>query len=295
LFAQNVEWYEDGDTVEGLVSNEDTDGSYEYTGTIAGIHTLSYQYGIAQSTVEIEVLPQSITARLEVELSTDSVEQLASIEVYIRAFDMYDNEIEVPPSVQVDATGRGTATMINTSTWKITTLDEGTQSVTISVGSVLEKVEYSVLGTLEGFFEAGGTLYYVGAVLGVIAALGALVGLVLFMRSNNTDWDLDEDEDDDEDEEVASPQKAKPSGLPDGPSGPPPSDGPSGPPPSDGPSGPPPEEPEVAEEPVEEEWDYTQDESYRVDEEGTEWYQDDEGTWWYRGQNEEDWSAWQEE
>ena len=297
LFAQNVEWYEDGDSVDGLVSNEDTDGSYEYTGTIAGIHTLSYQYGIAQSILEVNVQAQSITARLEVELSTDSVEQLASIEVYIRAFDMYDNEIEVPPSVQVDATGRGTATMINTSTWKITTLDEGTQSVTISVGSVLEKVDYSVLGTLEGFFEAGGTLYYVGAVLGVIAALGALVGLVLFMRSNNTDWDLEEDEDEvDDDEEVASPQKERPAGLPSGgPSGPPPSDGPSGPPPSDGPSGPPTEEPEVAEVPEEEEWDYTQDESYRVDEEGTEWYQDDEGTWWYRGQNEEDWSAWQEE
>ena len=50
-------------------------------------------------------------------------------------------------------------------------------------------------------------------------------------------------------------------------------------------------------EPVEEEeeaWDYTQDESYRVDEAGTEWYQDDEGTWWYREENQEDWSAWEE-
>jgi hypothetical protein len=295
LFDQNVEWFEDGDTVEGLESNEDVDGAYQYTGTIAGIHTLSFEYGIAQSSVEIDVRPQSITARLEVELSATTVEQLGSFEVYIRAFDMYDNEIEVPSSVQVDASGRGTVSMMNSSVWKVTTLDEGTQSVTINVGPVLEKVEYSVTGTLEGFFEAGGTLYYVGAVLGAIALLGAIIGLVVFMRSNNTDWDLEEDEEDDEDDERPV-QKPTPAGLASGPTGAPPTSGPSVPPPSTGPSGPPPVEVEEVPEEVEEEeaWDYTQDESYRVDEEGTEWYQDDEGTWWYRGQNEEDWSAWEE-
>ena len=31
------------------------------------------------------------------------------------------------------------------------------------------------------------------------------------------------------------------------------------------------------------------DESYRVDEDGTEWWQDDDGAWWYRPQGEEDW------
>ena len=38
---------------------------------------------------------------------------------------------------------------------------------------------------------------------------------------------------------------------------------------------------------VEEEGDG--DDSYRVDEDGTEWWQDDDGAWWYRPQGEEDW------
>ena len=32
-----------------------------------------------------------------------------------------------------------------------------------------------------------------------------------------------------------------------------------------------------------------EDESYRVDEDGTEWWQDDDGAWWYRPQGQEDW------
>ena len=32
-----------------------------------------------------------------------------------------------------------------------------------------------------------------------------------------------------------------------------------------------------------------EDESTRVDEDGTEWWQDDDGAWWYRSQGEEDW------
>jgi hypothetical protein len=31
------------------------------------------------------------------------------------------------------------------------------------------------------------------------------------------------------------------------------------------------------------------DESTRVDEDGTEWWQDDDGAWWYRPQGQEDW------
>ena len=33
----------------------------------------------------------------------------------------------------------------------------------------------------------------------------------------------------------------------------------------------------------------TEDETYRVDEDGTEWWQDDDGAWWYRPKGEEDW------
>ena len=40
---------------------------------------------------------------------------------------------------------------------------------------------------------------------------------------------------------------------------------------------------------VEVEQDSGDDDSYRVDEDGTEWWQDDDGAWWYRPQGEEDW------
>ncbi|MED6297938.1 MAG: hypothetical protein VX828_06525 [Candidatus Thermoplasmatota archaeon] len=36
------------------------------------------------------------------------------------------------------------------------------------------------------------------------------------------------------------------------------------------------------------------DDSYRVDEDGTEWWQDDDGAWWYRPQGEEDWFPYEE-
>ena len=36
------------------------------------------------------------------------------------------------------------------------------------------------------------------------------------------------------------------------------------------------------------------DDSYRVDEDGTEWWQDDDGAWWYRSQGEEDWYPYEE-
>ncbi|MDP6905838.1 MAG: hypothetical protein QF440_00275 [Candidatus Thalassarchaeaceae archaeon] len=45
---------------------------------------------------------------------------------------------------------------------------------------------------------------------------------------------------------------------------------------------------------IEEEPTNSEDETYRVDEDGTEWWQDDEGQWWYRPQNEEDWFPYDE-
>ncbi len=56
-----------------------------------------------------------------------------------------------------------------------------------------------------------------------------------------------------------------------------------------GPSGPAP-----APEPEPEENDYSKDESYRIDDEGTEWWEDDAGTWWYRQQGEADWAQWED-
>ena len=40
--------------------------------------------------------------------------------------------------------------------------------------------------------------------------------------------------------------------------------------------------------------DEIQDDSYRVDDDGTEWWQDDDGYWWFREPGQEDWQAYDE-
>ena len=277
-FDQDVVWTEDGATVATLSVITTSDGTYTYDAEVAGLHTLQYTVGNAVSTAEITVAAQSTVARLQVNVTSSVVDQLDSVDLTIRAFDAFDNEIPVPGSVQVDATGRATSAMTNSSFWTVTTLDDGPQTITVRVGSVGEEQDIEVTGNLAGFFQAGGTLYYVGAgLLGLIAVV--LLGLgVMFMRGGRTDeWDDDEDDDDDD---VRTPG---PTGPAPGPSGPAP--GPTGPAP--GPSGPPAEEPPpaVEEEPAIE---------TSVDEDGTEWWEDEDGTWWYRVAGEEEWQEYNE-
>ncbi len=291
-FAQDVEWTENGAAVPTLSVITTSEGTYTYDAEVAGVHTLQYAVGGAVSTVELTVSAQSIVARLEVNLSTDSLEQLESLDVSIRAFDAFDNEIPVPGSIQVDATGRSTAMMTSSDLWTITTLDDGPQTITVSVGAVRVNEEITVVGTLAGFFEAGGTLYYVGAgLLGVVGVV-LLVLLVMFMRGGrDEDWD-DDEYDDDEDDRPSGPTGPAPgpTGPAPGPTGPAP--GPSGPAPgptgpAPGPTGPPADE--APEEEPEEEAIET-----NVDEDGTEWWEDEDGTWWYRVAGEEEWQEYNE-
>ena len=167
--------------------------------------------------------------------------------------------------------------MTSSELWSVTTLDDGPQTITVSVGAVRVNEEITVDGNLQGFFEAGGTLYYVGAgLLGLVGVV--LLGLgVSFMRNNRMSDDWDDDDYDDEDDERPSVQPSS------GPTGPAP--GPTGPAP--GPSGPPAEEAPPEEE-EEEELETT------FDEDGTEWWEDDDGTWWYRNPGEEDWQEYSE-
>jgi hypothetical protein len=285
-FPQDVEWTENGAAVPTLSVITTSEGTYTYDAEVAGVHTLQYAVGGAVSTTEITVSAQSIVARLEVNLTTDSLEQLESLDVSILAFDAFDNQIPVPGSIQVDATGRATAMMTSSDLWTITTLDDGPQTITVSVGAVRVNEEITVVGTLAGFFEAGGTLYYVGAgLLGVVGVV-LLVLLVMFMRGGrDEDWDDDDDYDDDDDERPSGPTGPAPgpTGPAPGPTGPAP--GPTGPAP--GPSGPPADE-APAEEPEEEAIESN------VDEDGTEWWEDEDGTWWYRMAGEEEWQEYNE-
>ena len=275
----NLALYTDSATLNGNTT------AYSATNEVGNSGT--YAAGGATSTLEITVSAQNTVARLEVNLSRTSLEQLESLDISIRAFDAFDNEIDVPGSVKVDATGRGTTTMIASNEWTLKTLDDGPQTVTISVGAVRVNEEINVVGNLQGFFEAGGTLYYVGAVLLALVAVVLLVLLVMFLRSGvDDDWD-DDDEDEDDDDRPSGPTGPAPgpSGPAPGPSGPAP--GPTGPAP--GPSGPPEKAvPELEEVPEEEAIETS------VDEDGTEWWEDDEGTWWFRLAGEEEWQEYNE-
>jgi hypothetical protein len=200
-----------------LVADDDADGAYTYGAEVAGIHTLVYRVNTnVESVLQVNVSAQSLVDRLEVNLSKTTLDQLATTEVSIRAFDAFDNEIAVPPSIKVDASGRATVTMISSEVWTITTLDDGVQTISVNVGSVRVDSEITVTGTTAGFFEAGGTLYYVGAGLLGLVAIVLLVLLVMFMRSGNEGWD-DDDYDDDDDDDSPAPG---PTGRAPGPSGP---------------------------------------------------------------------------
>jgi len=288
-FAQDVEWMEDGSTSDRVIPGSTT-GSYLYQASAAGDHVMEYSTPGASNTFELKISPQMIVDFIEVELSAITVEQQASLTVTVQAFDRFANPIPVPSSARVDATGRGTVESTGLGTWKITTLDSGAQTITVSAGQVSENFEIEVTGTFGGFFAAGGPLYYVGAVLiGLIAAV-VLGLLVMAMRSGRggDDWDDDYDDEDDEDE----PRARGPSGPAPGPSGPAPgpsgpAPGPSGPAPGTGPSDPPPQEEEEKE-------DTSWMVDHRTDDDGTEWAQNEDETWYYREPGQTDWVEWKD-
>ena len=168
----------------------------------------------------------------------------------------------------------------------MTTLDSGPQTITVSAGQVSENYEIEVTGTLGGFFAAGGTLYYIGAVLIGLIVVVVLVLLVMALRSgrDDDDWDDDYDEDDEEPRSARGPSGPAPgpTGPAPGPSGPAP--GPTGPAP--GPSGPAPQE--------EEKEDTSWIVDLRTDDDGTEWAQSEDETWYYREPGQSEWVEWQD-
>tara|TARA_B100000161_G_scaffold239590_1_gene191146 strand:+ start:45 stop:4559 length:4515 start_codon:yes stop_codon:yes gene_type:complete len=275
-FPQDVEWVEDGSLSDRVIPGI-ASGTYTYQASAAGDHVMEYSTPTVSNTFNLKISPQMIVDFIEVELSATTVEQQASIDVTVQAFDRFANPIPVPSSARVDATGRGTVESTGQGTWKVTTLDSGPQTITVSAGQVSENFDIEVTGTFGGFFAAGGTLYYIGAVLvGLIVAV-VLALLVMAMRSGrgDDDWDDDYDEGDEDDE----PRSAR------GPSGPAP--GPSGPAPGTGPSGPPPQEEEEKE-------DTSWMVDHRTDDDGTEWAQSEDETWYYREPGQSDWVEWQD-
>ena len=208
---------------------------------------------------------------LTVELSSESIDQLGSFTVTVKAFDKYLNPIPIPSSADVDATGRAEVLNQGQGVWNIVTLDDGPQTITITAGTVSEERAVQVEGNVGGFFKAGGALYYVGAVLIAIVSLVILGLLVSTLRGGGSDYDDDEDysydEDDDEDDNESSS-------------------------PAPGPSGPAPEAKSVPEITTATADDTSWQVEHRVDDDGTEWAEDENGTWWYRQEGDTEWGEW---
>jgi len=117
-FLQDVEWVEDGTTSDRVIPGSTT-GSYLYQASAAGDHVMEYSTPGASNTFELKISPQMIVDFIEVELSAVTVEQQASIDVTVQAFDRFANPIPVPSSARVDATGRGIAESTGQGTWKL--------------------------------------------------------------------------------------------------------------------------------------------------------------------------------
>lgn len=279
-FPQDVEWTEDGTTSSRIVPRADV-GAYTYQASVAGEHVMVYSTPGATNTFDLSIQPQMVVAYLEVALSKTTVDQQASIDVTVEAKDMFYNPIPVPSSARVDSTGRGTVKELGPGQWRVTTLDSGPQTITVTAGQVSENLEIEVTGTFGGFFAAGGVLYYIGAVLVGLIAVVLLVLLVMALRSGRDDDDWDDDYDEDEDD--SAPAR--------GPSGPAPGTGPSGPAPGTGPSGPGPSGPPPQEEEKE---DTSWMVEHRVDDDGTEWAQNEDETWYYREPGQTDWIIWED-
>jgi hypothetical protein len=239
--------------------------------------------------LNISVLPAEL-GRLELVMLSDTVDQLASIELTIKAFDKQGNEVLVPTSISVSASGRGTTSMVdgNFSHWSIETLDEGKQTVTIeAVNKFATTIDasgtYSVEGNIGGFFESGGTTYYIGAGLGVFVLIAMIGVVVILVRRSGSEYDEYDDDGDDGVDEYSEPE-----GPITGPSSGPMSG------PTDGPTQAP---SDSYHQPAYQEQSYQetpQDDSYRVDENGTEWWEDEVGTWWYKAPGEAEWSEWRD-
>jgi hypothetical protein len=263
-FLESVLWTQNGKTVPILTLDGDS-GIYTWRATTAGEHVFNFRSpsGVSNEWT-VTVTPHQTVSRIELIIVEDNVLQLETFEIEVRTFDAWENEVPVPPDTRVELTGRMTSQPGENGHWTITSMDDGEQTVTVSVHSAEASGKIIVDGTFMGFFESGGPLYYAGGVLAILVVLVLLVVIVMVLRSGNSEYDDDEDEDEDGYYQEESVQSPGPVGV-----------GPEGPPQN--------AKPEME--------DWMTD--YRVDDDGTEWAEDDAGSWWYREPGSE-WAEWTE-
>jgi hypothetical protein len=253
-FLESVLWTQNNKAVPSSTI-EGESGVYKWSATTAGEHTYKFRSPSGVDNVWVAtVTPHQTVSRIELVIVENYALQLETFEIEVRTFDAWDNEVPVPPDAQVKLTGRMTSEPGENGHWTITVMDDGKQTVTISVHSVEVSDTIVVDGTFMGFFESGGALYYAGGVLAILVVLVLLVVIVMVLRSGNSEYD-DDDDDDDDDEYYQEESVQAPGPIEAGPKGP----------------------PQNAKPQME---DWMSD--HRVDDDGTEWAEDDTGSWWYR-------------
>jgi hypothetical protein len=261
-FSQDVSWAHPTETLvkTGI-------GTYSYTAAKEGEYDLAYELPGAQGGSWSITVAHSALSEIIIVIDTTAIEQQETVTISLTAFDDYGNPVAVPigSALAVEATGRGEVTEVNSTTFAIKTLDEGEQTISVSTvisGQIVSNsVTYNVSGTIPGFFASGGPLYYVAGGLGAFVIVVLLVLVIVLFRRSTEGYDEEEwDEDDEEDGEVRK------------------------------------SDPEIPE--LESATESTQsadgDDSYRVDDDGTEWWEDEHGIWWFKEPGDEDWREWTE-
>ena len=256
-----------------FVVDDDVTGAYRYQGTVADTHELTYSHNGLDGSWTVTVNYAELDS-IDLTLSSQQAEQQATITASARGFDAFGNEVPLSNGAILIAPGHVIqATSVDT--WQITLVEDGTVGITVADQGKSDEKPLTSVGTLSGFFAAGGPLYYVAAgLIGLVVI--ALLGVVfaLLRRGNDKDYDFDDDDDDYEYEDSDDGYTEAPTG---------PSAGPTAGPVS-GPSAAP--EPEVVES--------TDDDGVTVDEDGTEWWEDEDGTWYFRTPDMDDWEVFEE-
>jgi len=267
VFAIDVDW--SGSAPTDFTDEEEV-GKYSWHGTTMGNYSLEYSYADLSGTWDVSVTPSILeTLEMTISPSTDVLQQ-ETITIDVRAFDAFGNEIDVPVEATVYHGGDlHVTTKVSNSQWQIYMLDEGQSKITVVADEKYDEEYVQVSQTMMGFFEAGGTLYYIGAGLLALIVLGVIATLVVLLRRAGAD---DEDDDDfydeyDDYEEIGDGEY---------------------------------DEPESISDDYVEQGDTGESESggtdanISVDEDGTEWWEDEEGVWWYRSVDMDDWEIWED-
>ena len=281
-FAQPVVWFENNAQAKNINSTTNV-GAYDFNGRTAGNYTLTAEYLTVSSTAYVDVFSLNIAANIEYNVSTVALEQLEKLTVTVEVYDEYWNRINVPQNARVDTTDSdGDVTYLGNGVWELETLNEGSHSATIVIGSITETFTYEVEGNLAGFFAAGGPLYYVGAGLIGLIVVALLVFLVRLVRGDGEYYDEDEEDDYSYEQDSEPAKDFTKTTISNTPVVPTP------------PSTPPTQQEEVAEESENQaDDDLSWAVDYRMEDDGTEWGQTDDEIWYYRESGGE-WVEWTE-